>query len=128
METIFTPRAGDIVFAWMPESEQTDQPGPKFRPVLILECSAGQNGQLQVLVAYGTSQHTNAHGLGEFTVHPCPEAPLNKPTKFSLLKRMRLPLEQRFFADQDGFPHSSGAVPVKTLGSFMRACQEAGLI
>lgn len=104
MGAIFTPHAGQIVLAWMPESEQVCAPGPKFRPVLILECAIGNHEQHEALVSYGTSQQTGICRLGEFTIHPGPETLLKKPTKFSLLKRMWLPLSVEFFGGQADRP------------------------
>ena len=51
---------GAIVRVWFPETETVMQPGPKFRPCLVLEVDDSSKVPL-VLVAYGTSQHTERY-------------------------------------------------------------------
>jgi hypothetical protein len=103
-----------------------DECGKAGRPCLVLEMSdEGRNGSPEVLVAYGTSQHTERQGRGEFVL-TVKEAPfLRKSTKFCLERRMWLPLARFVAGDQ---VEVAGALPRNALVRLQRAAVEAGLI
>lgn len=128
MQTSSPPQAGQIIWGRFPEMEHVfaDECGKAGRPCLVLEMSdEGRNGSPEVLVAYGTSQHTERQGRGEFVL-TVKEAPcLRKSTKFCLERRMWLPLA-RFAAS--GQVEVAGALPRNALVRLQRAAVEAGLI
>lgn len=90
---------GAIVFAWMPENENLDLPGSKFRPVLIV----GQSQDRRLVhVVYGTSQRVDREGSGEIVLD-CTEVPgLSKPTKFCFRKSCWIPLKDSYFSASEG--------------------------
>jgi hypothetical protein len=78
----------------MPETEEVCSPGRKFRPVFVV-ATDDRNGRTEVLCVYGTSQHIDRIGRGEFVVS-CSDLPLEKPTKFSFRKMFWLPLDKTY--------------------------------
>ena len=96
MSEISAP-VGAIVRVWFPESEAVMEPGPKFRPALVLDVSNGPNGRREALVAYGTSQNTRSCQLGEFTVKSGDAHALDRDTKFCLKRAVWLPLSREYF-------------------------------
>ncbi len=59
--------AGTVLGCWFPEEGLA--PGPKFRPVVVLDVFTNQKtGVQELLVAYGSSQHTSLVYPWEFTV------------------------------------------------------------
>ena len=126
MKDLFAPRAGAIVWAWMPESEHVIVPGPKFRPVLILDAARREDSTLEVLVAYGTTQKTDRFGRGELILRKA-EAPfLKDDTKFLLAKRMWLPVTRGFFA-MNGVVTTLNDLPASVVPVLYRAAVEVGL-
>lgn len=118
---------GAVVRVWFPESETVMQPGPKFRPGLILGFD-DSNGRRKVLVAYGTSQRTISRGCGEFTVLLERNNLEGKKTKFCLKKRLWLELTPEYFCSGNGKQPEPETLAQEFMKSFMDAAQEAGLI
>lgn len=117
---------GAIVRVWFPESEAVMQPGPKFRPCLVVECTQ-VDGHPIVLLAYGTSQHVERRGLGEMIVRRDQSKALEKDTKFCLQRLIRLPLTSAYFCC-DGEQPAPEPLSTDSLRTLMRAMDEIGLI
>ena len=118
---------GAIVRVWFPESEAVMEPGPKFRPALVLDVSNGPNGRREALVAYGTSQNTRSCQLGEFTVKSGDAHALDRDTKFCLKRAVWLPLSREYFCSGRTQP---APVPLQrpVLLVLSQAAKEARLI
>ena len=134
MSEISAP-VGAIVRVWFPESEAVMEPGPKFRPALVLDVSNGPNGRREALVAYGTSQNTRSCQLGEFTVKSGDAHALDRDTKFCLKRAVWLPLSREYFVGPAKFTQpprpsdlrrsSLPSVPLSALRPTWRAAQIA---
>lgn len=118
---------GAVVRVWFPETETIMQPGPKFRPGLILGIDES-NGRRKVLVAYGTSQRTNTRGCGEFTVLLKRNNSDAKKTKFCLMKRLWIELSPEYFCSEKGRQPAPEELAQEFMKPFMNAAEEAGLI
>ncbi|WP_166256023.1 toxin of addiction system [Marinobacter salicampi] len=86
---------GCILFAWLPEDENPHQPGPKFRPVLVVD--ADPEGK-RLCLAYGTSQRVDQNGKGEITFRRNEIDGLAKDTKFCLGKTKWVPMTAEYFS------------------------------
>ncbi len=98
------PNAGDIVQCRFPQ-QTSSTPGPKERPGLVLEVEEDpQNASACIVrVAYGTSQDAHQCYPGEFTVPATDsKAGLSRDTKFDLGNSVRLPFDDRWFAQVRG--------------------------
>lgn len=84
---------GAILFAWLPEDESPHHPGPKFRPVLVI--NADSNAK-RILVAYGTSQNVERNGKAEITFGTHEVPGLTKDTKFCLAKAKWIPVSPEY--------------------------------
>lgn len=102
---------GAILFAWLPEDENPHHPGPKFRPVLVI--NADPNAK-RILVAYGTSQNVERNGKGEITFRTDEVPGLSKDTKFCLAKAKWIPVSPEFLYQ------SPAAAKLAVLGMFPR--------
>ncbi len=103
------PLAGDIVWAYFPDSLQIE-PAHKPRPTLVLTVYDDLAPQYGVLVAYGTSQRVATLCGGEFSIRPVDgdayrAAGLSYDTKFNLKRRVELPFNDEYFAVPPGAPH-----------------------
>lgn len=127
MQDLFALKAGAIIKAWMPEREAVFARGPKFRPVLVLDKHVRTDGDLEVLVAYGTSKRTNWCDATHFVVPKGLNKLLRHDTKFCLERRMWLPASEAFFT-KHGEVQTLGSVPFKCLPKFQQAAQNAGLL
>lgn len=128
MQTSAPLQAGQIIWGHFPEMEHVfaDECGKTGRPCLVLEVvDEGRDGQPEVLVAYGTSQHVERHGRGEFVLSTRDAPFLRKTTKFCLERRLWLPLA-RFVSD--GRVDVAGALPRNALRHLQQAAIEAGLV
>ena len=117
---------GAIVRVWFPETETVMQPGPKFRPCLVLEVDDSSKVP-RVLVAYGTSQHTERYGRGELVVKTIQAPELERDTKICLNKTMWLPLTRVYFASHGKQPPVA-ILPRTLYGELARAMREVGLL
>ena len=90
---------GAIVFAWMPEQENPDLPGSKFRPVLIVGHDANRG---LVHVVYGTSQRVDREGRGEIVFGPHEVPGLSKSTKFCFRRSCWIPVKPSYFSQTMG--------------------------
>ncbi len=86
---------GAVLFAWMPEDEHPHSPGPKFRPVLVIDADADSR---RLKVAYGTSQRTGVNHKGEITFQQNEIPGLRKDTKFCLGQSKWIPLSAEFLS------------------------------
>lgn len=86
---------GAILFAWLPEDENPRRPGPKFRPVLVVDADPVS---MRLCVAYGTSQRVNTKGKGEITFRQGEITGLGKDTKFCLGKSKWIPLSAEYLS------------------------------
>ena len=118
---------GAIVRVWFPENETVLQPGPKFRPALILDVATKADGSREALVAYGTSQRNEQYGLGEFVLPARFTNSLKYDTRFCLKKRLWLPLTLEYFGSSGRQPKPE-TFPEVLLGFFSDAAKEIGLI
>lgn len=117
----FSAPVGAIVRARFPESESVMQPGPKVRPALVLD-ERIRLGQRQLLVAYGTSQHTHRTGFGCFVVKAADAKSLTKDTLFDLNRIVWLPATSEYFANQ------REQLPKSAIDGFRLAAEYAKLI
>lgn len=132
MHHLSAPRVGAIIRGRFPEQEDVfdDHRGKCRRPLLVLAIERQGDGATEVLVAYGTSQHINRCGRGEFVL-TTEQAPfLNTATKFCLCRRLWLPLSTRHFpmGSSAGRCDVLGALPRNVLARVEQAATEAGLI
>ena len=118
---------GAIVRVWFPESEAVMVPGPKFRPVLVLQVATRSDGRREALVTYGTSQNTRSCGLGEFTVKSGDVHCLDRDTKFCLTRAVWLPLTKQYFYTGRAQP-APESLRGASMSSFFRAAKEARLV
>jgi hypothetical protein len=103
------PSSGDIVQCRFPEA-RLPKPGPKSRPGLILDVEVFDDGNVDVVVAYGTSQDVGSRYPGEFTVAATESgAGLNLDTKFDLRRAVKLPYTEEWFEPAPG--RTSGPSP-----------------
>lgn len=94
------PALGDIVYCRFPE--RVGVPGPKPRPGLVIGLALLEDGTRAVVIAYGTSQKTDALRAGEFLISPVDgeayrAAGLSFPTKFNLKLRAAVPYTDEWF-------------------------------
>lgn len=93
------PKPGTIMWCKFPERPR-DAPGPKPRPVLVMEVS---EEDCAVKVAYGTSQHLNQLYSGEFAIRKQQhlraflKAGLSVDTKFNLGHALVIPYNKEYF-------------------------------
>lgn len=118
----FSAPTGAIVRARFPESESVMQPGPKVRPALVLSERVHRE-QRQLLVAYGTSQHTHRTGFGCFAVKAAEAKSLEKDTLFDLNKIVWLPASSEYFATGQ-----CELLPKSAIDDFRQAARYAKLI
>jgi len=102
---------GAILFAWLPEDETPHQPGPKFRPVLVINADPKAK---RLLVAYGTSQNVERNGKGEITFRTTEVPGLTKDTKFCMAKAKWIPVSPQYLYQ------SPSAARLAVLGMFPR--------
>lgn len=86
---------GAILFAWLPKDEAPHRPGPKFRPVLVIDADPIAE---RLCLAYGTSQHTGRNARGEITFRRGEISGLNKDTKFCLGKTKWVPARAEYLS------------------------------
>lgn len=130
MKDLFAPQVGAIYWCRFPEDETVFCPG-KVRPVLLLDTSRREDGQMEVLVAYGTSQKLDLQHKGEFLYAVQAEG-LTVEGKFRLGKRRWLPVTNEYFRSNPSLPKGTpvkiGVLPKEYMRMFHRAAEEAGLI
>lgn len=125
MRTLLAPPpVGTVVRCWFPESESVMVPGPKFRPVLVLAVDDESSRVPRVLVAYGTSQHTERNALGEFLAPRSLVPELECDTKFCLKQAFWLPLTREYFAAR-GRQSVPVVLPTRLHSVLLRAYHEA---
>ena len=117
---------GAIVRVWFPETEDVMSAGSKFRPCLVLAGRQTNHG-VEVLVAYGTSQNTQARGIGEFTVAKDLQVSIEKDTKFCLTRRIWLPLTKNLFCINGRQP-APEMIHAAAMVEFHRAAREAKIL
>ena len=95
-----------VLYAWLPDHNNPKVPGPKYRPVLVLDVNSKTK---ELLVVYGTSQKTQHPGKSEFTAH---FDGLTKPTKFCFTYQRWIPATDEYLC-KDGQKHIIGYLPHK---------------
>ncbi len=118
------PPVAAVVRCWLPEVESVLVPGPKFRPVLVMAVDDESHVVPRVLVAYGTSQHTERVALGEFVAPRSVVPELECDTKFCLRRALWLPLSCEYFAARGRQPMPV-ALPARLTPLLMRAFHES---
>ena len=114
---------GAIVFAWLPESERPHAPGPKYRPVLVIDTDIKNR---RIRLAYGTSQKTEVNYAGEITMAKDDVPGLSKDTKFALKKSFWVPLDNAYFCHpKTGSLTIIGYIPHYKRDSFYERALEA---
>lgn len=117
---------GAIVYCWMPFAEAPTDPGPKYRPVLVIGHDL-EKGRL--CVAPGTSRKLDRQFKGEFIVqnaaHDSGGLGLHGQTKFCLRSALWLPLSPEFFQGHGRKYRFAGAVPLRQQFEFFEALREA---
>jgi hypothetical protein len=101
------PDPGDIVWCRFPEMESI-RPGPKPRPGLVVSVDDSMS-PVRVRVAYGTTQHLDRLGKGDFVITEQDGAAyratgLAHPTKFQFRKLVVLDYTDLWFAPAPGRP------------------------
>lgn len=113
------PKLGLIVcFAWFPDHNNPNRPGEKYRPVLISDFDPSTK---MFTVIYGTSQHIERIGNGEFVVVM---EGLSKPTKFCCAYQRQIPASEVYFVGKDGKKTVLGVLPIAYNTAFERALKE----
>jgi len=112
---------GAVISCWYPQHDKPSQPGPKFRPVLVVGFDSKAK---RINVVYGSSQRTHQLGRGEITFTPDEINGLSKDTKFSLRNAAWLPLCSDFFACSSGKYQILGTIPKARLGQLEDAIEE----
>lgn len=116
---------GAIVYCWLPLTEAPYEPGPKFRPVLVVEHDM-QSGRVRV--APGTTRKLDLLYRGEFLVDDAEGGEgLHCTTKFKLLGSLWLSLQPRFFLGHGRKFRCAGSVPLSRQRLFFEALREAGI-
>lgn len=114
---------GAVIFAWAPEDENPYVPGPKFRPVIVLDADPIQK---RLLVAKGTSQRVKQCGRGEITFTTQDIKGLSTDTKFKLGNSQWIPIEKPYLSkDKNGSALSVlGIIPAHKRKSLLVALEE----
>ncbi|MGI2205186.1 toxin of addiction system [Shewanella oncorhynchi] len=111
---------GVILFAWFPSDEHPNRPGPKFRPVLVVD--ADPSGS-QLRLAYGTSQRVDENYRGELTFRSHEMEKLDKDTKFCLGRTRWVPVTPEYFV-KDGNQVIIGTIPKNRVRDLYLRVQE----
>jgi hypothetical protein len=119
---------GAILFAWLPEDENPHQPGPKFRPVLVVD--SDPSGK-RICVAYGTSQRVAQNRRGEITFRQDEIKGLSKDTKFCMGKTKWIPLSAEYLSqtrqNESGLS-VLGFIPQKRSRELLLKIEEVALV
>ncbi|MBZ9574527.1 hypothetical protein [Modicisalibacter sp. MOD 31.J] len=120
-----TALVGAVVFAWLPEDEAPHHPGPKFRPVLVVDMDLERK---QLCVAYGTSQRVDRCGRGEIVFTPKEIEKLSKPTKFCLGKAKWIPLSSSYLSKTGEGKNVAylGRTPANRAADLLKRLEEVG--
>ena len=123
------PDAGDIVWCLFPRLPALEA-GPKPRPALIIQVFEDDSPCHRVLVAYGTSQKTDALRAGEFLVgqsmgEPYRLADLSFDTKFNLGACVELDYNDLWFRAPPAAPFGQRPKLGLLHASLMRSFQAA---
>lgn len=117
MKNTLKPNRLIVLKVWLPDHENPNQPGPKYRPVLLLDVNPLTN---EILVIYGTSQNTSIIRRGEFTVHlDC----LAKPTKFCCSYQRWIPATDLYLC-RNGEKHVLGFLTKNYYSPLLDALKE----
>lgn len=115
---------GSVVYAWMPHSETPHQPGPKYRPVLIVGVD-DESGSL--CIAPGTSQRIDTVFRGQICVDQVHDGRgLQQPTKFKVDNARWIPCSPAFLQGHGKQYRFAGAIPVKQVRELYEVIREAG--
>jgi hypothetical protein len=100
-----SPLIGAVLFAWLPDHLRPNNPGPKFRPVMVIDVDAANK---RLLVAYGTSQNVDRCHRGEIVFREDEIEGLSKDTKFCLGNSQWIPISAEYLSKNQ----SSGGLAV----------------
>nr|WP_298057465.1 hypothetical protein [uncultured Halomonas sp.] len=114
---------GAVLYCWMPHSETPLQPGPKFRPVLVIDHDTATN---KVRVAPGTTQRLASLYRGEILIESVlGGAGLHQPTKFKVKQASWLPLTPAFFKGHGNEHRFGGVIPLHRVRELHEIVREA---
>lgn len=117
--------AGMVLFAWFPETANPHVPGPKYRPVLVVDTDPATN---EICLAYGTSQDVGRNRRGEITLQAHEIQGLSKDTKFSLAKRMWVKLNKEYLANNNGSYTLLSRIPANRIRELALRAAEVKLL
>lgn len=116
---------GAVIFAWCPQSDRPHRPGPKYRPVLVIDLDLKKG---LVKVAYGTKQKPHLCYPGEMLVKQEDLEGLSWDTKFCMGKAMWIPMNGEYLSKSkrpDGVQVTVlGRLPVKYVNHMIRGLEE----
>lgn len=131
MKTLKTldPRVGDLLRCWLPQDDQPNKPGPKFRPVFFWGTKK-VNGQLHFAVSYGTGQvaeEKEARNGGDiFVPAKAGDSLRKKDGRFDFNKIALIPAIDLYFTfDHQGQPFDVSRIPKELLNQVGDAMQRA---
>ena len=114
---------GSVIYAWMPYSETPHQPGPKFRPVLIVAVDETNNC---LCIAPGTTQKLDDALRGQIRIDTVTDGRgLPQPTKFKVDNAQWVPRTDAFFKGHGQQYRFAGAIPLKKVRELYEVIQEA---
>jgi hypothetical protein len=108
------------MYAWFPEHDHPNQPGPKYRPVIVLDVNSHTK---EILVAYGTSQQVERNGRGEFILEQKHLVGLTANTKFCCDYRRWMPATDEYLF-KNGKNRILGHLPKSYYSALMQAIRE----
>ena len=111
---------GLVLYAWFPEHNCPNQPGTKYRPVVVLDVNSHTQ---EMLVAYGTSQGVHSCGVGEFIVDADSVDGLTKTTKFCVQYYRWIPATDNYLAYRDK-RNVLGKIPTRCIRDLVVAARE----
>lgn len=118
-----SPLIGAILFAWLPDHLRPNNPGPKFRPVMVIEADVANK---RLLVAYGTSQKVDRCHRGEIVFRKEDIEGLTKDTKFCLGNSKWIPISSEYLSEDQssGGLAILGHIPAKKSDAVLARLQE----
>lgn len=114
---------GSVIYAWMPESETPHQPGPKYRPVLIVDVD-DNNGA--VCIAPGTTQKLDSVLRGQILIKKLHDGQgLQQTTKFKIDNARWVPASSDFLMGHGQQYRFAGAIPIYKVRELYEVVREA---
>ncbi|WP_075881898.1 type II toxin-antitoxin system PemK/MazF family toxin [Vreelandella massiliensis] len=114
---------GSVIYAWMPHSETPHQPGPKYRPVLVVGVD-DESGSL--CIAPGTTQKLDSVLRGQILIDKIHDGQgLQQPTKFKIDNARWVPLTPAFLMGHGQQYRFAGAIPIYKVRELYEVIREA---